>query len=287
MKHLILLQSWCLDHRATALKITLLDIPSPLSIGDSGELICNYDLEDNTLYSFKWYKDGIEFYRYVPRDYPQTQYLKMAGIHVDVRKSSKKSVYLTNVNLATRGKYRCEISAEAPSFVTAAKEEQLDINVLPLHGPWITADKLSHNVSDNVTVNCTSDKSNLEIHLNFTINGEPISNSFEYELKYWTQLHADSLKSNGLSLRFLATDRHWRDGKIKLKCIASLQTYKIQNEANLIIHDANYRPETGHFLSSESQARSDANDNHDKSNLNEWKVFSVLFSMYLHRQLQR
>ena len=48
-----------------------------------------------------------------------------------MRKSSKKSVYLTNVNLATRGKYRCEISAEAPSFVTAAKEEQLDIN-----GKW-------------------------------------------------------------------------------------------------------------------------------------------------------
>lgn len=84
-----------------------------------------------------------------------------------------------------------------------------------------------------------------------------ISNSFEYELKYWVQVHADTLKSNGLSLRFLATERHWRDGKIKLKCIASLQTYKIQNEANLLIHDANYRPETGHFLSSESQGKFD------------------------------
>lgn len=48
-----------------------------------------------------------------------------------MRKSSKKSVFLTNVNLNTRGKYRCEISAEAPSFVTAAKEGQLDIN-----GKW-------------------------------------------------------------------------------------------------------------------------------------------------------
>lgn len=27
---------------------------------------------------------GVSIYRYVPRDYPQTQYLKMAGIHVDV-----------------------------------------------------------------------------------------------------------------------------------------------------------------------------------------------------------
>lgn len=29
-------------------------------------------------------KKGVSIYRYVPRDYPQTQYLKMAGIHVDV-----------------------------------------------------------------------------------------------------------------------------------------------------------------------------------------------------------
>ena len=61
----ILLQSWCLDHRAAALRITLLDIPSPLVVGESAELTCNYDLEDNVLYSFKWYKDGIEFYRLV------------------------------------------------------------------------------------------------------------------------------------------------------------------------------------------------------------------------------
>ena len=85
---------------------------------------------------------------YVPRDYPQIQYLKIAGINVDVslnlifnskisfyyyiclqvRKSTKKSVFLHSVNLATRGKYRCEISAEAPSFITAAKEGFLDIN---------------------------------------------------------------------------------------------------------------------------------------------------------------
>lgn len=69
---------------SSGLRITLLDIPSPLMVGESAELTCNYDLEAKTLYSFKWYKDGIEFYRYVPRDYPQTQYLKMAGINVDV-----------------------------------------------------------------------------------------------------------------------------------------------------------------------------------------------------------
>lgn len=72
-------------------------------------------------------------------------------------------------------------------------------------------------------------------------------------MTYWTQLHADSLKSNGLSLRFLATERHWHKGRLELKCIASLQTYNIQNEAKFLVRDYNYQAETGHYHSSESQ----------------------------------
>lgn len=53
-----------------------------------------------------------------------------------MQKSTKKSVFLTNVNLNTRGKYRCEISAEAPSFVTAAKEGNLEINGKYLENTW-------------------------------------------------------------------------------------------------------------------------------------------------------
>ncbi|KAI2803091.1 hypothetical protein BLOT_007214 [Blomia tropicalis] len=241
---------------SNALRITLLDIPSPLVMGESAELTCNYDLDDHTLYSFKWYKDGFEFYRYVPRDYPQIQYLKIAGINVDVRKSTKKSVFLHSVNLATRGKYRCEISAEAPSFITAAKEGFLDINVLPTQGPKVVAEQSKYTVGDEMVVNCTSDRSNMEIHLNFSINGEPVLNSIDYELTFWTQLHADSLRTAGLSLRFTLTSRHFRSGKLKLKCIATLsERYNLANEANLLITDYKYRPEPIQFVSSESQGK--------------------------------
>nr|XP_046910388.1 uncharacterized protein LOC124491736 isoform X3 [Dermatophagoides farinae] len=241
---------------SNCLKITLLDIPSPLVVGESAELTCNYDLEDNVLYSFKWYKDGIEFYRYVPRDYPPTQYLKMSGINVDIRKSSKKSVFLHNVNLSTRGKYRCEISAEAPSFVTAAKEGNLEINVLPTSGPKITTDQNKYTVGDEIQANCTSDRSNLDIILNFTINGEPITNSIDYEVKYSTQLHSDSLKTSGLSLRFLLNDKHFYQGKLKLKCIASVPLYNIQNEAIKIVKDYQYRHELLQYFSSSSASSS-------------------------------
>lgn len=56
-------------------------------IGSSTTLDCVYDLESEALYSVKWYKDGNEFYRYIPNDQPQTQVYPLPGVHVDVSKA--------------------------------------------------------------------------------------------------------------------------------------------------------------------------------------------------------
>lgn len=39
-----------------ALRILMLDIPSPANVGDSVELTCSYELEGDRLYSVKWYE---------------------------------------------------------------------------------------------------------------------------------------------------------------------------------------------------------------------------------------
>jgi hypothetical protein len=39
---------------ASALRIVMLDIPSPSMAGESVELMCSYDLENDRLYSIKW-----------------------------------------------------------------------------------------------------------------------------------------------------------------------------------------------------------------------------------------
>lgn len=52
--------------------------------GNSTILECRYDLQGEVLYSVKWYKDGHEFYRYVPRDHPPAQLFPLPGVHVNV-----------------------------------------------------------------------------------------------------------------------------------------------------------------------------------------------------------
>ncbi|GFV90778.1 transposase [Trichonephila clavipes] len=67
----------------------MMDVPSPTTQGESVELICSYELDEDKLYSVKWYKDDVEFYRYVPNDWPPGQFLPLQGVRVD---KSRKTI---------------------------------------------------------------------------------------------------------------------------------------------------------------------------------------------------
>lgn len=59
-------------------------IPTMAIVGDSVWLNCSYDLEDNQLYSIKWYKDQEEIYRFLPTaDTPKTKY-EASGLNLQV-----------------------------------------------------------------------------------------------------------------------------------------------------------------------------------------------------------
>lgn len=64
------------------------------------------------------------------------------------------------------------------------------------------------------------------------------------------------MKTSGLSLRFLLNDKHFYQGKLKLKCIASVPLYNIQNEAIKIVKDYQYRHELLQYFSSSSASSS-------------------------------
>ncbi|KAL0271962.1 UNVERIFIED_CONTAM: hypothetical protein PYX00_005109 [Menopon gallinae] len=98
-------------------------------------LVCDYELDGEVLYAVKWYKDDEEFYRFVPKSNPPQHSYKVDGIKVDVSSykllqhqlSDSKQVALRAVNLKSSGLYRCEVSAEAPSFASAQNEGRMDV----------------------------------------------------------------------------------------------------------------------------------------------------------------
>jgi hypothetical protein len=60
-------------------------IPAAVKRGDQARLICNYDMEGDSLYSIKWYKGKREFYRYTPRETQSIKTFPVPGINVEVK----------------------------------------------------------------------------------------------------------------------------------------------------------------------------------------------------------
>lgn len=66
------------------LKFVQLDVPGALHSGESSWLKCLYELGKDELYSVKWYKNNVEFFRYLPSDEPAGQNYELLGVYVDV-----------------------------------------------------------------------------------------------------------------------------------------------------------------------------------------------------------
>lgn len=71
--------------KVECVRLVKLTVPVYKFIGDETVLTCKYDLEGEELYSVKWYKDGNEFYRYIPGERDQkVTIFNNPGIKVDV-----------------------------------------------------------------------------------------------------------------------------------------------------------------------------------------------------------
>ncbi|ENN79473.1 hypothetical protein YQE_04117, partial [Dendroctonus ponderosae] len=66
-----------------SLRAMHLNVPRAVRVGHSVTLGCQYDLEGAALYSVKWYRDQVEFYRFVPKEEPPIRVFPIDGIRVD------------------------------------------------------------------------------------------------------------------------------------------------------------------------------------------------------------
>lgn len=217
------------------LKWVRVNIPQYRAPGDMAQLLCEYELGNDTLYSVKWYKDHEEFYRWVPKAHPRATSYKVEGINVDMHKSNSRRVIIRNVSFQTTGLFRCEVSAEAPSFSSAQSEGRLEVVSLPQEDPTITGEEQQYQINDELHLNCTSGKSRPASILHWYINEQKVPASGGALIHYPLVHHQYGLVSSTLGLRFKLTNKHFLGGSMRVKCVASVQPVLWRGDSQSIV----------------------------------------------------
>ncbi|CAH1405397.1 unnamed protein product [Nezara viridula] len=201
---------WCLN-------MSGIWVPPYAVEGEEPELECRYQAEGDTLYGVKWYKGDEEFYRYIFRSTPPYSSYEVEGVTVNMDRSDSKRVVLKNIGPSTSGTYKCEVSAEAPSFHSATAETSMTVIYKPTAGPKISGQKEQYLIGDEVNLNCTSAESYPAAHLTWHINDkqvESISGASE---------HAGARPDLIVAvtrLKFRLNSRHIKNGRTIITCVS-------------------------------------------------------------------
>ncbi|XP_044734920.1 uncharacterized protein LOC123297355 [Chrysoperla carnea] len=202
--------------------------------GEIAFLQCDYDLDEDKLYSVKWYKDDEELYRYMPRADPPQHSYTIDATRVDHHTSDSKKLVLRPVSLRSSGVYRCEVSAEAPSFASAQSEARMQVVYLPKDDPMISGEQLQYQIGDEMSLNCTSGKSYPASVLHWYINDQKVESPLQL-VKYPPQVHPHGLMTSWLGLHFIVGAHHFMDGSMKVRCIAVVSPVLWQGDRESVV----------------------------------------------------
>jgi len=205
----------------SGLHIKSIQVPKYAKVGDNIKLLCDYEEGVDQVYSVKWYKDNMEFYRYVPKDRPRAQRFDVDGVRVGLDSSSHNTVELINISLDTAGTLMCEVSLEAPRFKTVEASSDLTVVLPPHSAPVISpgpAPGHRYRVGDSLEINCTSPGSSPPAKLRYYINNQMDDGSHTV-----THRHTDTQGriSPTLTLQLRLTRNHFQGaGVVRVRCEA-------------------------------------------------------------------
>ena len=149
----LLVVVWRVAGRAAGVRLVDWELVDPVVAGAALELNCDYRLQPGAeLYSLKWFRDDVEFYRFSPggeariaavtqlmaycvADAPHTVVFLVPGMELEPGPAgSHTTVLLSGLTREASGLYRCEVSEGPPSFATAARTTNITV-LQPPPGP--------------------------------------------------------------------------------------------------------------------------------------------------------
>ncbi|CAH1129941.1 unnamed protein product [Ceutorhynchus assimilis] len=237
-----------------SLKEIEISIPVAVRVRDTISLQCKYDLEGEPLYTVKWYKGTKEFFRFVPKELPNTKVFALPGIDVDLSKSTPNEVVLRNVQPEVTGRYKCEVSSDAPYFDTKWNSGYIYVIDAPLDDPSLLIEKNYVDVGDFITGNCTTLPSYPATNVSWYLNGKRIPERFSKKLEVTPEFMSSRRKHyvtmSGIELQIMEST--FQNGKAFLSCVASLFNI-YRGERKEVLEEAKPRPRPSSVLSSRDE----------------------------------
>ncbi|XP_067617629.1 uncharacterized protein [Eurosta solidaginis] len=184
--------------------VNLIIEPPAVRRGQHAIVRCLYDLEGTPLYSAKFYRGQLEFYRYTPGEFPNTKVFPFPGIHVDVTNSNATQVLIRNVGFGLSGNFSCEVTADAPLFSTATATGIMQVVELPEKRPQLFTEHARYEPGDILRANCSTPPSRPRAELKFTINNMVVAN---VETQYIRTI--DNLMASRISLKLQLQGIHF------------------------------------------------------------------------------
>lgn len=231
---------------SVCLRLREVSVPAVVIRGEAVWLNCTYDLENEKLYSIKWHKNNVEFYRYLPEDTPPGQKYELPGIHLDLSRTVRGNLYMPYTDVDSEGSYRCEVSTEAPTFQTVKGEREMRIYVNPAHRPQISGTKPYYSAGERVDVACTSAPSRPAAFLKWWINGQEASPDHLVRSSP-DECPEGGLFASRLLLRFAARPRHFFQGRLRLQCEAIISQAHTLRSEEIIVSSRGTTTSTGAY----------------------------------------
>ena len=105
-----------------------------------------------------------------------SQVFPVTGVTISALQSDEHRLSLHNLSREAGGRYRCEVSTEAPHFLTAVRTVEVSVIALP-RGPDIAGTRASYSLQENISANCSTSRSLPEPEISWYINGDNVDHS--------------------------------------------------------------------------------------------------------------
>ncbi|XP_066138480.1 uncharacterized protein [Euwallacea fornicatus] len=198
--------------------VTLSIEPSVVQVGGSSTLRCTYDLEEDKLYSVKWYRGSHEFYRYDASELPNPiKQFPILYVTPDMANSNLTQVVLKDIEFNLAGNFSCEVTTDGPDIHTRIDSQSMSVVQIPEHPPQISVGREPLDYGDILRANCSSYPSRPPADLKFILNNITVNQSElaalrRTNLRDWSDLQLE------LKLSLI----HFNEGRLILQCVAQI-----------------------------------------------------------------